>query len=318
MLNIVRLRVLRELYHRKTLSAVAEALSYSTSAVSQQVRLLEKEVGVPLVEPAGRRLQLTPQGLILVAHAEQILDLLERAEADVSTSMEQPRGTVRMAAFQSAALTIVPQALKELRRLHPQLTVEFEQGEPETTLPALASAEYDLVIAESFPGLPIPAMAGITATTILEDPLWLVMDATIAATLDPETNIIAQLAAAAWAVEAEDSAPRTWVTNECRKAGFDPKVICSSEDVSVHLRFVEAGLAVAVLPGLALVGAHPNVRRFPTAPGMQNRKVLLATREASGKRPAIVAVARALQRAAQAYHSGAVIQDPNPDPDASD
>ncbi|MET1086811.1 MAG: LysR family transcriptional regulator, partial [Arthrobacter sp.] len=118
MLNIVRLRVLRELHHRKTLSADAEALSYSTSAVSQQVRLLEKEVGVPLVEPAGRRLQLTAQGLILVAHAEQILDLLERAEADVSTSMEQPRGTVRIAAFQSAALTIVPRALQELRRLH--------------------------------------------------------------------------------------------------------------------------------------------------------------------------------------------------------
>lgn len=304
MLNIVRLRVLRELYHRKTLSAVAEALSYSTSAVSQQVRLLEKEVGVPLVEPAGRRLQLTPQGLILVAHAEQILDLLERAEADVSTSMEQPRGTVRLAAFQSAALTIVPQALKELRRLHPQLTVVFEQGEPETTLPALASSEYDLVIAESFPGLPIPSMAGITATTILEDPLWLVMDATIAATLDPEKNIITQLADAAWAVEAEDSAPRTWVINECRKAGFDPKVICASEDLSVHLRFVEAGLAVAVLPGLALEGAAPSVRRFPTAPGMQNRKVLLATREASSKRPAIIAVSGALQRAAKAFPAG--------------
>jgi DNA-binding transcriptional LysR family regulator len=303
-LNIVRLRVLRELYHRKTLSAVAEALSYSTSAVSQQVRLLEKEVGVPLVEPAGRRLQLTPQGLILVAHAEQILDLLERAEADVSTSMERPRGTVRIAAFQSAALTIVPEALKELRRLHPQLTVEFEQGEPETTLPALASSEYDLVIGESFPGLPGPLMPGITTTTILEDPLWLVMDATIAATLDPGKNIIAQLADAAWAVEAEDSAPRTWVTNECRKAGFDPKVICASEDVSVHLRFVEAGLAVAVLPGLALVGAAPNVRKFPTAPGMQSRKVLLVAREAASKRPAIIAVSAALQRAAAIYGSG--------------
>jgi DNA-binding transcriptional LysR family regulator len=312
-LNIVRLRVLRELYHRKTLSAVAQALSYSTSAVSQQVRLLEKEVGVPLVEPAGRRLQLTPQGLILVTHAEQILDLLERAEADVSTSMEQPRGTVRIAAFQSAALTIVPQALKELRRLHPQLTIEFEQGEPETTLPALASSEYDLVIAESYPGLPVPTMAGITATTILEDPLWLVMDATIAATLDPQRSIITQLADAAWAVEAEDSAPRTWVINECRKAGFDPKVICASEDLSVHLRFVEAGLAVAVLPGLALEGAAPNVRRFPTAPGMQNRKVLVATREASGKRPAIIAVTRALQRSAKAFPSGALIRDPGPD-----
>jgi DNA-binding transcriptional LysR family regulator len=223
--------------------------------------------------------------------------------------MEQPRGTVRIAAFQSAALTIVPQALKELRRLHPLLTVEFEQGEPETTLPALASSEFDLVIAESYPGLPISSMGGIMATTILEDPLWLVMDATIAATLDPKKNIIAQLADTAWAVEAKDSASRTWVINECRKAGFDPKVICSSEDLSVNLRFVEAGLAVAVLPGLALVGADPTVRRFPAAPGVQTRKVLVATREASGRRAAIVAVSRAVQRATQAYPSDIVIQE---------
>ncbi|KRE54097.1 LysR family transcriptional regulator [Arthrobacter sp. Soil736] len=304
MLNIVRLRVLRELYHRKTLSAVAEALSYSTSAVSQQVRLLEKEVGVPLVEPAGRRLQLTPQGLILVAHAEQILDLLERAEADVSTSMEQPRGTVRIAAFQSAALTIVPQALKELRRLHPQLTIEFEQGEPETTLPALASSEYDLVIAESYPGIPVPSTPGVTTTRILEDPLWLTMDAGLAETLDPHKDMISQLSDAKWAVETAESAPRTWVTNECRKAGFDPQVVCSSEDVLVHLRFVEAGLAVAVLPGLALAGAAPNVRRYPTAPGMQSRTILLAGREASMKRPSIIAVSTALQHAAAAYGSG--------------
>lgn len=147
-------------------------------------------------------------------------------------------------------------------------------------------------------------MPGITTTTILEDPLWLVMDAGLAETLDPQKDMISQLSHAKWAVETAESAPRTWVTNECRKAGFDPKVICASEDVSVHLRFVEAGLAVAVLPGLALVGAAPNVRKFPTAPGMQSRKVLLAAREASSKRPAIIAVSAALQRAAAVYGSG--------------
>ena len=304
MLNIVRLRVLRELYHRKTLSAVAKALSYSTSAVSQQVRLLEKEVGVPLVEPAGRRLQLTPQGLILVAHAEQILDLLERAEAEVSTSMEQPRGTVRIAAFQSAALTIVPRALKELRRLHPQLTVEFEQGEPETTLPALASSEYEVVIAESFPGLPLPALPGLHVRKILEDPLWLTMDAGSSEPLDLQKDILPQLASANWALETAGSASRTWVTNECRKAGFDPAVVCSSEDVVVHLRFVEAGLAVAVLPELALAGAAPNVRRLPAGPEVQSRQILLVTREASRKRPAIAAVSAALQHAASTYGAG--------------
>ncbi|MCW2763709.1 MAG: LysR family transcriptional regulator [Marmoricola sp.] len=304
MLNVVRLRVLWELHHRKTLSAVAAALSYSTSAVSQQVRLLEKEVGVPLVEPSGRRLQLTPQGLILVGHAERILDLLERAEADVSTSFAQPRGLVRVAAFQSAALTIIPQALADLEHLHPQLIVEFYQGEPEVTLPSLVSLEYDLVIAESFPGLSMPSLPGITVSEIMDDPLWLVMDAAIADTLDPARDLIGQLAEARWAVEAADSASRTWLTNQCRQAGFEPKIICSSEDVSVHLRFAEAGLAVAVLPGLALVGASPNIRRFATSTGMQSRKILLVGREASSTRPAIEAVSSAIHRASRRLLNG--------------
>src|SRR6476620_5701836 len=163
----MRLKVLRELHHRGTLAAVAEALSYSTSAVSQQVRQLEREVGVPLVEPVGRRLQLTPQGAILVEHAARILDLVEQAEADISMSLDRPRGTVRLAAFQSAAMTLVPRAVAVLRERHPELTVEFHQGEPEKTLPALQAADLDLVIAEAYPGIPAPAMQGVAFDHLL-------------------------------------------------------------------------------------------------------------------------------------------------------
>lgn len=301
MLNIVRLRVLRELYHRKTLSAVAEALSYSTSAVSQQVRLLEKEVGARLVEPAGRRLQLTPQGMILVGHAEKILDLMERAESEVSTSLEQPRGVLRVAGFQSAALTVIPHMVKDLQKKHPELKVEFHQGEPEKTLPALQSAEYDLVIIESYPGIPVQSAPGLMFTELFEDPLWLAMDAAAADGLDHAEPLIPQLAEAGWAVEAEDSAQRTWVINECRKAGFDPQIVCATEDLAVQLRFVEAGVSVAVLPGLALHDAASSVRKFPTAPGIQSRKVILACREASARRPAVRAAIAALERACARY-----------------
>jgi DNA-binding transcriptional LysR family regulator len=300
-LNVGRLRVLRELHHRKTLSAVAEALSYSTSAVSQQVRLLEKEVGVPLVEPIGRRLKLTPQGLMLVGHAEKILDLLERAEADISSSMDQPSGVVKIAAFQTAAMTFLPRVAQELQNLHPGLILQFHQGEPEATLPALQSAEYDLVIAESYPGIPMPRVPGIRYITLFEDPLWLVVDSAAAAHLHPDKDIIAQLSGAGWAVEAEESAPRTWIINECRKAGFEPRIVCASEDLAVQLRFVEAGLAVAVLPDLALENAGSNIRKLATAPGIQSRKVILAARDASKERPAIVATAKALQRAGEDY-----------------
>ncbi|OFI39516.1 LysR family transcriptional regulator [Arthrobacter sp. SW1] len=303
MLNIGRLRVLRELHHRKTLSAVAAALAYSTSSVSQQVRLLEKEVGVRLVEPVGRRLQLTPQGLILVTHAEKILDMLERAEADLSTSLQEPTGTVRIAAFQSAAMTFLPKMIRELQDLHPKVTVEFHQGEPEETLPALQSAEYDLAIVESYPGLPVPSVPGIHFETLFEDPLWLAMDQAKAANLTPGNNLIAQLSDAGWAVEAEESAPRTWVINECRKSGFEPRIVCSSEDLAAQLRFVEAGIAVAVLPGLALENAASHVRKFPAARGIQSREVILAARKASRDRPAIEVTVQALRRASVPYLS---------------
>lgn len=305
MLNVVRLRVLRELHRRKTLSAVAVAMAYSTSAVSQQIRLLEKEVGVPLVEPVGRRLQLTPQGLILVEHTDRLLELLETAEADVSKSMNQPRGTIRVAAFQTAAAMLLPRALEYLKREHPQLSVVFEQGEPEITLPALASSDYHLVIAESYPDMPLPILEGISVDPILDDPLWLAVGGDLRNKLDRNLEILPQLQKLPWAAEPTGSASRLWITRECRKAGFEPVVTCSSEDVSVHLRFVEAGLAVAALPKLALAAATPNVVRYPIHAGGSHRSILIATRTVAQKNPSIMAVTAALKRAAFEWDSHA-------------
>lgn len=229
--------------------------------------------------------------------------MLERAEAEVSASLDQPRGTVRIAAFQSAALTFIPRMARDLRDLYPELMIEFHQGEPEETLRALQSSEYDLVITESYPGIPAPSAAGIHYSTLFEDPLWLAMDDSTAEGLDHGKTIIAQLANIGWGVEAEDSAPRTWVINECRKAGFEPRIVCSSEDLAAQLRFVEAGIAVAVLPGLALEQASPTVRRFSITSDVQSRSIILAVREVSMEQPAIRAVISALTRATSKYRS---------------
>jgi DNA-binding transcriptional LysR family regulator len=300
MLNNVRLKVLRELDRRGTLSAVAEALSYSTSAVSQQIRQLEREVGVPLVEPVGRRLQLTPQGAILVEHAARILDLVEQAEAEISMSLDRPRGIVRLAGFQSAAMTLIPRAVAALRERYPDLTVEFHQGEPEKTLPALHAGDLDLVLAEEYPGVPAPRLKGVHFDHLLTDPLWLTMNEATFASISPTEDPLAQLKDAGWAVEAADSVPRTWLMNQCRQHGFEPRVVCSSEDLAVQVRFVEAGLAVAVLPGLALELATSTLQRLPMSPEIESREVLLAYREAASKRPAICAVRSALTEAADA------------------
>src|SRR5690554_1370080 len=120
MLDLRRLRLLRELKLRGTLASVASALAYSPSAVSQQLALLEKEAGVKLLVPTGRRVQLTPQAEILVEHTTRMLEQLELMEAEMNRSLNEVSGRVRMAVFQSAALGIVPQALSSLSTRFPE------------------------------------------------------------------------------------------------------------------------------------------------------------------------------------------------------
>ncbi|MFD9669213.1 LysR family transcriptional regulator [Rhodococcus sp. NPDC059968] len=301
MLQVNRLRLLCELHHRRTLAAVAQALSYSPSAVSQQLRQLEIEVGAKLIEPAGRGVRLTEQALILVSHGEQILRLLEQAKSEVEASLHEVRGAVRVAAFQTAALTLIPVAMSDIHERLPLVTIEFTQGEPDTTLPGLVSAEFDLVVVESYPGYPGPAAVGIVQDKLMDDPLWLVMSTTMADRLDPEVKPIGQLADVGWALEPAASVPSLWVTEQCQKSGFEPRVVCRSEDILVHRRLAETGQAVAVLPGLALSDPTPALTSFPIEAGLAHREIFVATRAATRNSPAINAVREALTRAAHMF-----------------
>src|SRR5713101_8157620 len=94
MLDVRRLRLLRELALRGTIAAVAEALAFTPSAVSQQLSALEREAGVPLLERTGRRVTLTPAGTNLVGHAEAVLERLERAAADLADTHSGLAGSV--------------------------------------------------------------------------------------------------------------------------------------------------------------------------------------------------------------------------------
>jgi DNA-binding transcriptional LysR family regulator len=177
MLDLRRLRLLRELARRGTIAAVAEALSYSPSAVSQQLAALEKEAGMRLLEPAGRRVRLTAQAGLLVAHTEILLEEMERAEAALAQSLSEIAGTLRVAAFQTAVLTLVPPALTRLEPQHPSLRVEVPELEPEAALPALAAGEFDLVLGEEYPGHPLPRPHETERHDLLTDELRLITPA---------------------------------------------------------------------------------------------------------------------------------------------
>lgn len=292
MLDLHRLRLLRELKHRGTLAAVAAALSYSPSAISQQLSLLESEVGVPLLEPAGRRVRLTTQAEILVAHTEYLLERLEMAEADIAGSLAELRGTLRVASFQTAMLTLIPATLTLLRAEHPRLRVEVTQAEPDRALLALPARDHDLVLTEEYPGHPAPRAAELEQEELLDDPMRLALPPG-----EGEVRDLSELAGRAWIMEPAGTPARRWAVALCRDAGFEPDVRYESTDLLVHLRLVEQGHAVAMVPDLAWVSSGRPTAELRELPGAPVRRILTACRKGSGRHPAIRACRSALSRA---------------------
>lgn len=299
MYDLHRMRLLRELKHRGTLVEVARALGYCPSAVSQQLSILAREVGAPLLEPAGRGVVLTPAAHIVVAHTEAILREMESARAEVAAARSELTGTVRLATFQTAAHTFVPTAISHLRTAHPGLDVAFSHISATEALPALRAGDFDLVLTERYPGQPSHATPGAEAVILLEDPLHLAVPS------GWEARSATDLAAAPWAMEHPGTDPRVWSDGVCRTAGFEPRVAYASADVHLHVRLVEQGYAAAFLPGLAL----PEVPSFHVLPvAGTGRMILMSRRAGSAADPAITALADQLRETATAF--GAAATDP--------
>lgn len=306
MYDLRRLRVLRELKHRGTLSAVATALAYSPSAISQQLAQLEAEVGVPLLEPDGRRVRLTPQALILVEHTESVLAELDRAEAAVAASLDDVVGTVRVSAFQTAAHGLVPDAVQALAHQHPHLRVHLVHLEPEVALPALAARDLDLVVAEEYDGVPHRVVPGLHREQLALDPMRLALPGTITgATAPPEVD----LATVPWVLEPAGTYARRWAESRCRLAGFEPDVRFESTDVLLHLHLVRHGLAAGILPDLVWAQARPDVRLRDAPGGAVHRRLVTAVRSGAESKPALVAVRAALRVSATAAHAPPVPTD---------
>lgn len=296
MLDIRRLRLLRELSLRGTLADVAVALHQSPSSVSEQLSQLEKEAGTPLLRRAGRGVQLTAQAEVLVGHTEQILALLETAEADLATSMTEATGTIRLAVFQSAALALLPEMLAALSAAHPRLRVTVTQREPETALYETWVRDFDLVIAEQYPGHAAPLYPELDRKKLTTDAIHLAVPTSGRPWNGIDT--ISDAADVPWVMEPHGAASRHWAEQLCRRAGFEPDVRFETADLQAHLALIESGNAVALIPSLMRVRRAPTVRliALPTAP---KRTIFTAARRSSGARPAITACRHALSRAVE-------------------
>jgi len=285
--DVRRLRLLRELSVRETIAEVAAALHQSPSSVSQQLSQLEKEVGVVLLRKAGRRVQLTPQAELLVEHTAAILERLELAESDLVASLDEATGTVRIAVFQSAALALMPEMLQTLATSQPRLRVTMTQREPETALLETFARDFDLVVAEQYPGHAAPWHPELDRVPLTRDAIRLAVP--------PRAKVatLREAAGLAWVMEPYGAASRHFAEQACRQVGFEPDVRFETADLTAQIALIESGNAVALIPDLMWIRRPPSVRLIGLD-GAPHRTVFTATRLSMAQRPSILACREAL------------------------
>jgi DNA-binding transcriptional LysR family regulator len=251
MLDVRRMRVLREVALKGSFSAAAESLSFTQSAVSQQIAALEREAGAVLVERNARGVRLTDAGAAVVCHAEGILAKLAEAEAELEAIAGLRGGRVRMAAFESVAGTLMPIAISRFAQQHPGVELSMTLMEPEDSIVALRSGDIDLAITVG-PGKPGDREGdGVTHHHLLEDPLYLVLpqDHPLARKRGVR---LADLAAEPWIGGAPNCECNRMITQACMRFGFDPRIAFETDDYSAVQGFVAAGVGVSLIAELGL------------------------------------------------------------------
>jgi len=275
MLDVRRMRVLREVAARGSFSSAAESLDYTQSAVSQQIAALEREAGMVLVERSARGVRLTDAGRALVEHADAILARLADAEAELEAIAGLRGGRLRLAAFPSAGASIMPEAIARYRELHPAVELSLEPAEPEPALAKLRGGQVDIALDISVSFRP-PPDDGIDRLHLLDDPMYVAL---------PKSHPLArkrglkleELADENWILGTTGSCPDASIfLRSCQLAGFEPRIAFNSDDYFAIQGFVAAGVGASFIPDLALVnvrddivvrslGARPPVRRVTAA-----------------------------------------------------
>ena len=290
MLDVRRLRLLRELAARRTVTAVAEALSYTPSAVSQQLAALERDAGVPLTERVGRGLQLTDAGRRLVEHADAVIARLEAAEVDLAASAGHVSGRVRIASFQTGAHALVIPAIGPLETRYPELQCELLQADAETALPALRLGDVDMVLAEEYDHAPRTRDPALEHRELCRDALVFAVPVGHPAA-EKDAIAFADLRDDEWAGGEPGTAWNDMIERACRSVGgYEPDVRHHVDDVRLILSLVAERRAVGIVPALGLRTEIEGFVWRPPAEGPLDRKIFTAVRRGTTDRPALQAV----------------------------
>jgi DNA-binding transcriptional LysR family regulator len=258
MLDVKRLRVLREVSARGSFSAAAEALAYTQSAVSQQIAVLEREAGTVLVERNARGVRMTEAGRALVRHADVILARLADAEAELDAIAGVRGGRLRMVSFPTAGATIAPRAIGIFRDRYPDVEVTLAPREPDEGLECLKAGECDIALTVEAGFEPI-ADTAIDRHHLLDDPMYVCVAADHPAATKRRLKL-RDLADEAWIMGVTRTCPDGLILQRaCEVAGFEPRLAFQSDDYVAIQGFVAAGVGVCFIPDLALVAVRDDV-----------------------------------------------------------
>ncbi|NUQ98465.1 MAG: LysR family transcriptional regulator [Streptomyces sp.] len=295
MIDLRRLHVLRAVAHYGTVTAAARALHFTTSAASQQIRQLARDLGVDLLEPQGRGVRLTPAAESLLAHADAIQARWEQAELDLRAE-HAPAGPLRVSGFPVAVSVLLAPMAVRLHERHPRLSVRIQEAGVPGSFDLLFEGETDLAVVEATPHNPPLGDARFDQQPLLDDPFDLVV---------PEDHPLAgrervDLSEAAhedWIAPVADSPCRPHVLSACGEAGFSPDIVHHALDWNVTAHLVASRLGVALVPRLAQLTPHLPITRVRCT-GNPHRKLLTCTRRGARERPAVAAALQELRELA--------------------
>jgi DNA-binding transcriptional LysR family regulator len=290
MIDVATLRALRSVAAAGTLARAADELGFTASAVSQQIKRLEHQVGVPLLAPAGRGVVLTPAGQAIVESASDVFQALERcAEAARSVTEGAPRGTVRVAGFSTAIRGLLAPALLGLSRRCPDLRVHITEQDPGQALRSVDGGTADLALVHDADGLPAPLPSSMTQRHMHTDVGDVVMKQTHSLARPGPPLTSADLAGRAWVTSPPGTVCHQWFRRLVAEVPEDPDVRHLADDFATQLSLVASGDVIALIPRLA----RPPLREGLVSRPLRRppkREVHAAWRHSANASPAIQAM----------------------------
>lgn len=287
--------MLDEFARRGTVTAVAAALHYTSSAVSQQLAALEAEVGVPLLERVGRRVRLTEMGHVVAEQAREILAVHERARATIERAHESLTGQLSVSVFATVAGALLPPALTHLAEQHPGIRVTTREADPEDAVVDLRNGDLDLAFLVDYPDAPEAWKPGLRTTILGSERLHLAVPR--GRHISDVPVELSTLADESWIV----SGPHTYygraVRAACQRAGFDPSVIHQVDEQATAMAMVAAGLGITPVSDLGEIFRPNNVSVIALTPPIR-RQFMLAYRPDAFQRPALRALLSSVETAA--------------------